>query len=241
MTPVPPVPEYIGMAQMPTIRQARAALRAMEQDVRAPVRRVVVAPGYRSHERMGRTLANALRRVVTKPEWVIDRSHMRCRSFDGSGARILEAIDEAGWRDEPLDFVGVSMAGLLGRYLAMPEHAGLKIARLFTISTPHRGANAARIARPDPAARDMAPDSERLRELDTAFPSAPYEMVCYGRRRDLWVGTDRLAPEGHPIALVDTPWYEPGHFLASWDVRIMADIARHVRSEPPMLSARVPA
>ena len=222
---------------MITIERARRELAAMKDDPRPPVRRVLVVPGYRSHASMGRVLGDHLRAVVTEPSLVIDQAHQSCGSFECAGERVVSAIDNAwGTRDHPIDYVGVSMGGLLGRWLAMPEHGALPIARLLTVSTPHLGANVARIAAPDPAARVMVPGSEGLATLDRALEHAPYELRCYARSRDWWVGSDRLAPEGITPISVTPRWWELGHFMASYDVRLIADIARLIRGEDPLLT-----
>ncbi|MEM1422877.1 MAG: hypothetical protein AAGH64_02630 [Planctomycetota bacterium] len=220
---------------------AKRELERMRADPKPPVRRVVVVPGYRSHASLGRALGDSLRSVVSVPDWVIDQAHQSSGTFEDAGARVIGAIEEAwGTLDHEIDFVGVSMGGLLGRWLAMPEHGGLPIARLFTLSTPHRGANVARIAAPDPAARLMVPGSDGLAMLDAALEDASYEMLCYARSRDWWVGTDRLAPEGVSPVTVTPPWWEPGHFMASYDVRLIADVARHVRGEAPLYDRQRP-
>ncbi len=225
----------MSLSILEEIRSAQRELARMQGDPRPLVRRLVVVPGYRAHKRMGKALANTLRGVVTEPGWIIEQHHTSSHSFEHAGARVLHAIGEAWGREEPIDFVGVSMGGLLGRWLAMPEHAGLPIERLFTISTPHRGANAAKIATFDDSARAMIPGSERLAELDGALADAEYTMRCYARTRDWWVGTGRLAPVGYAPITVRTPLWEPAHFMSSYDVRTLVDIARHVRGEEPWL------
>ena len=64
----------------------------------------------------------------------------------------------------------------------------LKIVRLFTLGTPHGGAKLAEVARPDAAARDMRAGSAFLTALDRSLAGASYELVCYTRLRDTWVG-----------------------------------------------------
>ncbi|GAB4548425.1 MAG: hypothetical protein Tsb0013_08980 [Phycisphaerales bacterium] len=222
---------------MKDLHDARRALERMRADKRPPIRRVVVVPGYRSHASMGRALRDHLRSVVSEPSWVIDQAHQSCGSFDEAGRRVLDAIERAWGTGHEVDFVGVSMGGLLGRWLAMPEHGGLAIRRLFTISTPHKGANVARLAAPDPAAKVMVPGSVGLERLDRALASADYELRCYARTRDWWVGSDRLTPDGHKAMTVTPRWWELGHFMASYDVRIIADIARRIRDEAGVRSA----
>ena len=134
--------------------------------------------------------------------------------------------------------MGLSMGGVLARGLA----AGLfgpppvRIARFFTLATPHRGAVLARIVRPDSAARDLRPGSRYLTELDAAWPSFTAETVSYALLRDWWVGATRAAPPGmHPR------WLDPiglwarsfSHFAINFDRRVLLAGALRLRGDAP--------
>ncbi len=142
--------------------------------------------------------------------------------------------------DHPVDAIGVSMGGLVARAAAagVLDQDGapvgrVRLARLFTLATPHRGAEMAKIVRPDPAAAMMRPGSAFLRSLDAALERADYELVCYARLRDRYVGTLNCAPPGRPI--IWTPGLIVGsHFSMSHDRRILVDIARRLRGEEPL-------
>jgi len=165
-------------------------------------------------------------------------------TIDEAARRIVRRVDalwgEAeGDETREIDVVAVSMGGLASRLAATEafarEHGRrLKIHRLFTLATPHRGACLAKFVRLDKAARQMKPGSEFLARLDERLPERDYELVCYGRTRDLWVGLDRTHPEGHGLLWAHTPPLTFAHLLVSRDRRLLLDIARRLRGEEPI-------
>jgi hypothetical protein len=180
--------------------------------------------------------------------------------------------DDPVWTTE-VDVVAVSMGGLVARYAAAeptpppaPNQADssdegaasqpsaatgtrarrLRIARLFTISSPHRGAALAFLPTFNQLQIDMRAGSKFLRRLDACDamtleansaqtrPAGGYELIPYVRLDDMIVGERNAAPEGW------TPWWVPAvplqdsHMFAIADARIVADIARRLRGEPPL-------
>ena len=107
------------------------------------------------------------------------------------------------------------------------------MARLFTISTPHRGADLAALPTWDARQIDMRAGSDLLRQLDAALPTTRYSVYPYVRLGDVLVGAANTAPPG------TTPWWVANqplslpHAGAYTDPRIVADIARRLRHEPP--------
>jgi hypothetical protein len=160
-------------------------------------------------------------------------------SFD---AAVQRARYEAArrWPSQDIDVVGISMGGLIARAAAIPTGRDpLRIARLFTLATPHRGARAAPYVPLDPLARDMRAGGGFLRTLDEALPAAPYELICYTRLGDTWVGAKNTAPLGRD------PFWVPGppllsHQTISADALIRADLARRLRAEPPLAARTSP-
>lgn len=151
---------------------------------------------------------------------------------------------EARWpSDDPertteVDVVGISMGGLIARaaeagHALDDGHKLLNINRLYTLATPHRGATLANHFRLDPAARDMKPGSEFLEWLNAELEHAEYDLICYARLHDGWVGATNTAPPGHdPIWLGGLAW--GSHFTITQDRRILADIALRLRNEEPI-------
>jgi hypothetical protein len=108
------------------------------------------------------------------------------------------------------------MGGLVVRHAARHRDDGgkqLNVRRLFTISTPHRGARMAGLPTLDHRAVAMRHGSEFLAGLDEALSRAPYELYTYARL-------------GEPFGLA--------HIGAPHDPRIMADILRRLRGQEPL-------
>ena len=135
-----------------------------------------------------------------------------------------------------VDVVAHSMGGLISRYAAMPVEGvkRLRLKRLFTMGTCHRGAAMAPLVQAEPLARDMLPGGAHLARLDAALPDAKYELTCYARLQDELVGTDRCAPEGFPLWWVPNRRFERAHWCSKYDARLLADAARRLRGEEPL-------
>jgi len=181
-----------------------------------------------------------------------------CFSFDACRERLIQHIQQAYPSDEPgkttpVDIIGFSMGGIVARYAAAPpevsppperlaqpqtDNAGhpikrLDIARLFTISTPHRGALMATVLTPGGLARNMKPGAPFMQALDAHLANADYSVIPYVRLNDLIVGEFNAAPHGHhPHWLKPTP-FTRSHADAYRDPRIVADLARRLRGETP--------
>lgn len=142
-----------------------------------------------------------------------------------------------------IDIVAISMGGLVARSLAAANVPGLRITRIFTLATPHRGAKLALHFAPDPASYDMRPNSRFLAWLDGALPLATYDLICYTLLRDWWVGAKRTAPPGQaPIWIDASNVFENAfsHFMIAGSRRIAIDIARRLRGEQPVARVGLP-
>lgn len=137
-----------------------------------------------------------------------------------------------------VDVVAISMGGLVARASAMEpgpqgQRPRVKVRRLFTLATPHRGARLAVRFGVDKAARDMRPGSPWLARLDGALEKAAYELVCYARLGDVMVGSTNTAPPGrHPIWAPSAMMLS--HLTIAGDSAIAADIARRLRGDAPL-------
>lgn len=215
---------------------AREELRRMAASPGMLERPLLVMSGYRATRQLSAALAADLGRLFTSAARIVPVSFFSASSFDAACGVVRAVLEREGLADQELDIVGVSMGGLVGRTLALPGEGHVRVRRLFTLCTPHRGARLAEVLAPDPAAIAMVGGSAHLARLDDALPSAQYELVCYARTRDWWVGTDRCAPPGHEAIVLETPPASLGHLLCSRDPRAQADIGRRLRSEPPWLA-----
>ena len=115
----------------------------------------------------------------------------------------------------------------------------LRINRLFTISTPHRGAKLAAAPTLNSAQIDMRIGSPFLQSLENVDKPYARKLYAYVRLGDEVVGEQYAAPAGHELFWLPNLPLQPSHILAPSDPRILADIFRRLRNEPPY--ARSPA
>lgn len=225
--------------------QARIERRVMELDPMPLDRPLVVLGGYRAPYSLVASLSGRLTGMT---------SGIRADAlgvpflFDGSlelsADRTIENIEERWPSDDPdwtieVDVVGISMGGLVARQAwASGQQADgaprkrLRIARLFTIATPHQGAVLAETLAVDTPARQMRAGSGFLAALDRADLDRDFELICYARTNDSIVGATRSAPLGENPYWLHGPWLL-GHLTVARDWRIAVDIARRLRGETP--------
>ena len=96
-----------------------------------------------------------------------------------------------------------------------------------------QGATLAHLPNLHMLARQMRDGSDFLRELDASDQQARYAIYPYTRLNDGWVGESRAAPKGRVAWWVSAKPFEDSHLAAARDVRILADIGRRLRDEPP--------
>jgi hypothetical protein len=224
-----------------TIDEAQAALDQMKATPKQTPRPVIVAAGYLDPGFISWDVARRLKRATQPDAEILSVSFFWAMNFDAARDRLIAAVERAHPCDDPaltceVDVVGYSMGGLVARYAATPLNNGskrLNIARLFTISTPHRGATLAPLAPFDPRASAMTTGSDFLTLLDHDLEHARFPIIPYVRLSDAVIGEHNAAPPGCE------PWWVPNrpfsmsHNLAGTDPRIIADIARRLRDEQP--------
>ncbi|MCA9293704.1 MAG: hypothetical protein KDA20_07820 [Phycisphaerales bacterium] len=246
------IPLVLSACHMPenpsfplTIKGAREDLRAMAKAPKALERPVVVLAGFFDPGFASGKAAEMLRDATGDGEHVVSVSFLTTSTFDQCRARVIEAVEKKFPSDDPscsveVDVVGISMGGLVGRYCAAPAMSAddgkrLVVRRLFTIGSPHRGADMAKLPTLDKRQLKMRAGSDFLAHLDDAHIG--YEIVPYVRLGDTIVGERNAAPVGV------TPWWvtneplELAHMQAFDDPRIICDIARRLRGDEPWTSA----
>ena len=163
-----------------------------------------------------------------------------CSTFDECRRKVIAAVDREFPGPDPLrttevDVVGVSMGGIVARYAALrSENADarrLRVARLFTISSPHLGADRARLPAVNQLQRDMRADSAFIRRLNRPENAPAFPVFPYVRLGDHTVGAANAAPVGMAAWWVPDVPLQPPHSGAVVDARIIADIARRLRGE----------
>jgi pimeloyl-ACP methyl ester carboxylesterase len=230
--------------------EAEAEIRRMRAEP-IPLQRPVVFltgwfdPGFGTSFWQG-----SLREIGVPPEQRLALTFMWRLTFDDCREHVIEAVQEKWPSDDPdwtteVDVIGFSMGGLIARYAAAapqdPQEGPrrrLRMARLFTISSPHRGAQLADLAipglTPDPRVLDMRRDSSFLVHLDEQAEAAGYELVAYTRTGDWVIDERNTAPPGVNPWWVATPFLHRPHQEAYRDPRIEADILRRLRGQTPL-------
>jgi len=175
--------------------------------------------------------------MATNPEWIVELTP-RGETFDECRYELTSVVDRAIPSGDirstvEVDVVALSMGGLIARYAAAPDPGHptrqLKIARLFTLCTPHRGAKMAWLPTWNALQIDMRKESKFL----NALPKPDYPVIAYARLDDHIVGEQNAALEGeNPIWVPNRP-FEDAHLSCYDDPRLMADIARRLRGEKP--------
>lgn len=245
--PVSALPSYLpsrtrNPSFAPQRREILAELDRMERSPHPLERPVVVLAGWRSPFFVAAALRERLRRLTSpRDDDFLSISYATKSDIDAIADGVVERVRER-WPvapEEPpveVDVVAHSMGGLVARLASSPDRAEshrLRVRRLFTLATPHRGAKLARHIAIDPASQNMRPGSRFLRDLDESLPSAAFELICYAHLNDRWVGASRTAPHGRtPIWTGGTRFFS--HYSITSDAAILADIARRLRSEPPL-------
>lgn len=224
-----------------TLAEARRALKRMRAGPRALERPLLLLSGYLE---LGFSQALLKRRFhrLTGDMRIVGVSFSLCRTFDECRGKAIAAVERAFPGPDPLrttevDVVGVSMGGLVARYAALPPKKAdarrLCVARLFTISSPHLGADRARLPAVNQLQRDMRAESAFLRRLNRPENAPAFPVFPYVRLGDHVVGAVNAAPIGMaPWWVPDVP-LQPPHSGAVVDARIIADIARRLRGEEP--------
>jgi pimeloyl-ACP methyl ester carboxylesterase len=225
-----------------TASDARADLRRMADEPALAARPIVFVSGYGDPGFVALELSNRFRKLLLPGTKIITADAGFTFSMQGARDRLLGRVEEALPDNDKeftpeVDVVAMSMGGLVARYAAAPRADGdpgkrLRIARLFTISSPHRGARLAALPSIESRITDMRSGSEFLCRLNDPA-CTDYPIIPYARLNDFIVGAENTAPPGRTPWWVDTPAFQPAHLLGHSDPRILADIARRLRGESP--------
>jgi pimeloyl-ACP methyl ester carboxylesterase len=210
----------------------------MRADPRPLERPVVILGGWHSPGVANWGLAGRLTPSTSRrPEDFLSITYPTRLSLPSAAGAAFRLIESRGLRARDIDLIGISMGGILARALAANTFAlgDLKVRRVFTIASPHRGAKIAKVVIPDAAAWDMRPGSRFLTALNKC--DLCHELHCYGALRDWWIGARNTAPPNLNPYWIDVA---PGlgrlctHFAINHEKRVMADIARRLRGEEPV-------
>ena len=224
-----------------TIRQASEDWQRMKAVPNDRQRPLVIAAGYGDPGFVPPLLSARMRQVTSGSQPIIPVSFFFKFTFADCRDYIVKAVERVAPNDDPewtteVDVIGFSMGGLVVRYAALPREDGgkrLRIARLFTISSPNRGASLASLPTLDSRVRDMRQGSEFIRRLSENTAIEAGEIRCYSRLGDVIVGAGNMGIGEEPAWWVSTPPFQLPHHSAWHDPRILVDIARCLRGEKP--------
>ncbi len=226
-----------------TIPEAHRALQAMIAKPAPLTRPLVIIGGYEDRF-ISQTLATQYFGAMIKDPKFITVSLHDCGSFEECRARILDEVNRACGNTDPnwtaeVDVVGVSLGGMAARYAAAPSRdphspQRLRIARLFTLSSPLAGAKVAMLGFTD-FQRDIQPNSDVQKYLASAEPDPKYEIYSYVHLDDEMVGQENAAiPGRNPYWLPNVPGLPIlPHEAIMLDERVFADVTRRLRGETP--------
>lgn len=223
-----------------TWKRGEAELQEMAASPRSLSRPVVVVGGYMDRHAPD---VQALIVETTGDGRVIAVTLGAPDSLEECRAAIIGAVEKAypcqdGLWTAEVDVVGVSLGGLAARYSAVPGEDGgkrLRIARLFTVASPHCGAVLAKNYIGDGSWlwRDLRPGSKALETLAASDVASGYEMYPYARLHDRIVGVANTAPPGQTPIWMPAKAFQDGHSDIWRDPRVLADICRRLRGETP--------
>jgi hypothetical protein len=219
--------------------EASRVLDDMKHQPKRLTRPVLVIDGY-GDPGLGSAVVRNEIVEATGDERVITVSCATCDTFDECRKRVIAAVDHAyptanDKLTTEVDVIGISMGGLVARYSAEPP-AGkgkrLRIARLFTLSSPLRGAKAAALPTFNQLQIDMRIGSPFMKKVNDVKPD--YPIYPYVRLGDPIVGPANASPPGENPIWVANLALQPAHIFAVVDPRIIGDISRRLRAEEPL-------
>lgn len=226
-----------------TFDEARQALDQMSSHPRPLDRPLVVIGGFLDPN-VSPPLYKMHFQRMTNDDRIVTVSVGLCGSFAECRQKVLEAVDRAYPSTDPtwtteVDVVGASLGGLVARYAAAPSDdpakpRRLKIARLFSISSPQSGATLANTLGFTQYHRDMRPGSPFMQALANHDAEATYQIYPYVRLHDEIVGEQYAAPPDREPLWLPNPPLTFSHAGAMADERILADIGLRLRGEPPL-------
>jgi triacylglycerol lipase len=185
---------------------------------------VVLTPGFLDNKRKLTWLATNLRSHGLHPIIISPQPSDGTVSIVDLAMQLAEGIEAEFGPNQPIDFMGFSMGGLIGRYYVQRLGGARRVARFVTMATPHRGTLIARFLPSRPALVEMRPGSDFLTELNQDA-----EML---RRHDFmayWTPFDLTVTPSYNCYLPKLPstrLYSPFHATLLHDPMVMRVVAR---------------
>lgn len=222
------------------VDEAKSLLAQQEQEQPSLVRPLLLLSGYTDPGIAPEYLVTQFSNIFAEDR-MIGMNFYTTLTMDDCRDRVIEKTNQAFPSSDPnqtvvVDVIAHSMGGLISRYSAMdiPGKCRLRIARLFTITTPHQGALISIPPSLDPRVEDMRAGSNFLQTLDSAFPERDYELICYTRLGDTIVAPRAAAPPDYPLWWVPNIPFTAAHLNAPSDPRILLDMVLRLQNQKPV-------
>ena len=221
---------------------AKAVLREMQRDPKPLQRPLIVVGGVHDPGFIAPGVVRKLQAVTSCDDRIISVSFFGpgLSTFEACGTHLVDAVEQAFPSPAPditlqVDVVGFSLGRLVARLPAVPNPPRPRLPSHLPcpLPPPHRGARLASLPTADQRTIDMRPGSAFLADLDSHLSEADYELLAYTRLGDMIVGPENASPPGMSPWWVANAPFSLAHLAASTDPRIIADIARRLRNEPP--------
>ncbi len=185
---------------------------------------VVLVPGYRDNTKKLHSLAAYLDTLGVEARVFSPQPSDGSAGIDELADQLAAQIDEELGPEQPFDYFGFSMGGLIGRYYLQQLGGVQRIARFVTLATPHLGTWSAYGVPPAPAILQMRPSSDFLRELNDDLHAL--DQVEFSA---LWTPFDLSVTPAHYAYLPDRPArrvLSPFHGLLVYDPNVQRAIAQ---------------
>jgi hypothetical protein len=204
-------------------------------------RPIVIVNGYHApHVLISGLRLRLIELTGARDSDVIALSYPTTFTVRGWAHKIVEGVEAAWPSDDPertteVDVVTLSFGGVTARAASMtceqlsdPEpRKRLNVARMFTLASPFRSGSKAE------QSGSIDDDATLLDVINEFTATNPYELVCYTRLYDEWIGATNAAPLGrNPIWVSGT--IPMGHMGIVNDYRILVDLTRRIRYEEPI-------
>ena len=215
-------------------------LRGVRKERQPLERPIVILSGFLDPGFAATSIKSKLKRLFDDDR-ILSISFATSSDFHVARDRVIEKIDDTWPPDTDseetieVDVIAHSMGGLVARYAAMPLEGRrrLRVARVFTVATPHGGADAADLPTWHKMQKAMRTGSDFLEQLDAHWPKRDYELYPYVRLGDFVIGSENAAPPGEKPWWLDNQPLTLPHMGAYSDPRILGDIVRRLRGEEP--------
>ncbi len=191
---------------------------------------VVLTPGYQDDERKLSWLVAHLQRSGLQPVVISPQPSDASVGIDTLAMVLAEEIERLFGPDQPIDFFGFSMGGLIGRYYLQRLGGAQRVRRLVTLATPHRGSWTAKLMPIRPALVQMYPDSDFLTDLNQDLTAlVQHQFMAYWTPFDLSV-----TPSYHGFlpTLPATRLFSPFHGTLLHDPIVLRAVTKSFLAQP---------